>query len=139
MKAGAGIAILDTYEWLPGYGENSIAIESKGMDLVIKIEYDVEDRVQETCYRELRFNMVCAFSRTAFPGIPIFNADYSSNVKAPTMGALIEYPDSEAARAWELHFGGYRHVIHYKIAFLSENILIEIFADSMTLSDEIFI
>lgn len=139
MNAGAGISILDTYEWLPGYGENSISIESKGVDLVIRVEYDVEGRVQEACYRELRFNMTCAFSRTVFPGIPIFNTDYNSNVNTPAMGALIEYPDSEAARAWEIHFGGYRNVKHYKIAFLSENVLVEVFAENMMLSDEVFI
>lgn len=139
MEAGAGIPIIDLYEWLPTYGENSIIIESKGLELSIKIEYDVQDKPQATGYRELRFNMVCAFSRTAFPGIPISNINYASNVKAPSMGALIEYPSSETALAWSRHFGGYRPVKHYQIAFLSENILVEVFAGSVTLGDETII
>lgn len=139
MEAGAGISILDPYEWLPPYGENAVILELRGVGLTLKMEYDAEEGLQATCYRELRFDMVCAFSRTAFPGIPLFNVNYSSNVQAPSMGALIEYPASEAALAWERHFGGSRSVKHFKIAFLSENLLVEIFASSVTLGDEVII
>ncbi|WP_337262575.1 MULTISPECIES: hypothetical protein [unclassified Serratia (in: enterobacteria)] len=139
MEAGAGISILNPYEWLPPYGENAVILESRGLDLVLKIEYDAEEGLQATCYRELRFDMVCAFSRTTFPGVPLFNVNYSSSVHAPSMGALIEYPTSEATLAWKRHFGNSRSIKHFKIAFLSENVLVEIFASSVTLGDEVII
>lgn len=43
MSSGAALSILDPYEWLPSHGENALSVESKGLDLIIKIEYDTED------------------------------------------------------------------------------------------------
>lgn len=54
MKSGAAISILDPYEWLPTYGENAVSVESKGLALVIKIEYEMEDEYQTIYCRELR-------------------------------------------------------------------------------------
>ncbi|EOL8968080.1 hypothetical protein ACM92D_004139 [Cronobacter dublinensis] len=139
MKSGAAVSILDPYEWLPSYGENAVSIESKGLDLIIKIEYDTENEYQTIHCRELRFDMVCAFCRTAFPGVSILNIDYDKSAKAPSIGALIEYPNSEAAFAWNKHFCGSRQIKHYKIAFLSENVLMEIFANNVTLGSEYII
>lgn len=139
MKSGVAISILDPYEWLPTYGENAVSVESKGLALVIKIEYEMEDEYQTIYCRELRFDMVCAFCRTAFPGISTLNIDYDKNIKAPSIGVLTEYPNSEAASAWNNHFRGSRQIKHYKIVFLSENILMEIFADNVTLGSQYII
>ncbi|MBX9448151.1 hypothetical protein [Dickeya chrysanthemi] len=139
MKSGTEISILDPYEWLPSYGENSVSVESKGLDFVIKIEYDAEDNNQTIYCRELRFDMVCAFHRTTFPGVSILNIDYGKSAEAPLLGSLVEYPDSEVALAWNSHFGGFRQIKHYKIVFLSENIQMEIFANNVTLGAECII
>lgn len=136
MKSGTAVFILDPYEWLPSYGENAVSVESNGLEYVIKIEYDAEDECQTIHYRELRFDSVCVFYRTTFPGVSILNIDYDENVEAPSIGALIEYPNSEAAFAWNKHFSGLRQIKHYRITFLSENVSMEIFADNVTLGAE---
>jgi len=136
MNSGPAVSIFDLYEWLPSYGENSVTVESKGLDLTIKIEYDSENEYQKNHCRELQFDKVCAFYRTAFPGVSILNLDYDKNAESPPMGALIEYPESEAAYAWNQHFGASRQIKHYKIIFLSENIIVEIFASNVVLGDE---
>lgn len=137
MNAGTEITILDPYEWLPPYGENAISVESQGLELTIKIEYDAEDESHDVCYRELRFKMVCAFYRAAFPGIPALAINYIKSSEQTAPGFLIEYPDSETAQAWQGHWGHARQVRHYKIIFLAENVLFEIFAGSVSLSEEL--
>ena len=34
MKSGIAVSILDPYDWLPSYGENSVSIESRGLGKV---------------------------------------------------------------------------------------------------------
>jgi hypothetical protein len=53
---------------------------------------------------------------------------------------LVEYPDSEAARAWNEYWQSYRPGIrtlikHYRWFFLSENVVLEIFAESIQLEE----
>ncbi|WP_342755232.1 hypothetical protein AAGQ96_08135 [Pantoea sp. MBD-2R] len=136
MKAGDAVLLLDIYDWLPPYGENALSLESRGLDLAVKVDYDAENEGENVLYRELLFNGVCAFYKSAFPGVPMLDIDYESSKKSPATGTLVEYPDSEVAQAWTAHFGGLRAVKHYRIAFLSENVLLEVFAENVTLSDE---
>jgi hypothetical protein len=136
MKSGIAVSILDPYDWLPSYGENSVSIESRGLEVIVKIEYDAANENQGPNYRELRFDKVCDFHHTSFPGLSRLDIDYSSDARTPLTGTLIEYPDSEVAIAWSRHFGGIKHIKHYKIIFLSENISLEIFAENVNLSTE---
>ncbi len=135
MKSGFAISVFDLYEWLPSYGENSVIVESKGLDLTVKIEYESEDDYQINYCRELKFTKVCAFYRTALPGVNILCLNNDNNSEIPPMGSLIEYPESEAAKAWNQHFGDSRQIKHFRIIFLSENILMEIFASNVALGD----
>lgn len=136
MNPGFSVSIFDLYEWLPSYGENSVTVDSKGLDLTIKVEYDSEDEHQTNYCRELKFNKVCAFYRTTLPGVSLFNPGYDNNSETPPMGSLIEYPKSEVAYAWNQHFGESRQIKHYKIIFLSDNISVEVFASHVTLGDK---
>ncbi|MBG0670578.1 hypothetical protein I4P15_19220 [Enterobacter roggenkampii] len=132
MKSEIAVSILDPYDWLPSYGENSVSIESRDLEFIVKIA----NENQGPNYRELRFDKVCDFHHTSFPGLSRLDIDYSSDARTPLTGTLIEYPDSEVAIAWSRHFGGIRHIKHYKIIFLSENISLEIFAENVILSSE---
>ncbi|QYD71071.1 hypothetical protein KZJ38_18435 [Paraburkholderia edwinii] len=131
MKIGRSLEILDPYEWLPGYGESGVKIRTEGTELVVTVAYDGETGL---CERELRFTSVCSFYVQVFPGPSMLGIDKGD--AAPILqGALVEYPDSEAAIAWAQHFGGSRVVRHYSIAFLSENLLLIAFAGGVTLKN----
>lgn len=70
MKSGIAVSILDPYDWLPSYGENSVSIESRGLEVIVKIEYDAANENQGPNYRELRFDKVCDFHHTSFLDCP---------------------------------------------------------------------
>ena len=52
IKSGIAVSILDPYDWLPSYGENSVSIESRGLEVIVKIEYDAANENQGPNYRE---------------------------------------------------------------------------------------
>jgi len=68
---GRGVAVLDLYEWLPGYGENCVDIRTKGAELSVVIAYDGE---KGELKKELAFTHAAAFYKTAFPGPNILSA-----------------------------------------------------------------
>lgn len=43
MEAGRCIGVFNPYEWLPGYGENSVEIYTDGLDLCVLISFDGEN------------------------------------------------------------------------------------------------
>jgi hypothetical protein len=87
--------------------------------------------------REFVFRSVCAFYTASFPGASLLAIEPQFEDGKPDFGWLIEYTDSEAARAWQLHFASSKRIIkHYQIAFLSENQLCVVFAGDVTLSNE---
>ena len=119
--------------------EEMTCLFAPSLEVIVKIEYDVTNENQGPNYRELRFDNVCDFHHTSFPGLSRLDIDYSSDARTPLTGTLIEYPDSEVAIAWSRHFGGIKHIKHYKIIFLSENISLEIFAENVNLSSALSI
>lgn len=131
MKLGRSIEILDPYEWLPGHGESGVKIRTEGRELLVTVEYDGTSEVREC---ELRFTSVCSFYIQAFPGPSLLGAEGAAT-DSILRGALVEYPDSEAANAWAKHFGDSRMVRHYSIAFLAENLLLVILAEGVSLRD----
>ncbi|MHA6881639.1 hypothetical protein [Ralstonia pseudosolanacearum] len=127
MKAGRSVDIFDLYEWLPGHGENEIKIYKEGTELFVAVAYDAMSGV---CERKLLFTSVCSFYVQAFPGPSLFKAD-EGEATSILRGVLVEYPESEAAVAWENHFGSPRVARHYSVAFLAENILLTVIAGAV--------
>lgn len=133
MESGHPIVVLNTYDWLPGHGENSVTVSSKGLDWCVEIEYD--DRAgNESWKRELRFNGVCCFYQASFPGPLLLAIDSQAN---DTLGSLVEYPESNAALVWREHFDNRRSINHYGLYFLSENLVIQVFAESFKLMEAV--
>lgn len=129
METGRCIEVLNPYDWLPGHGENTVEIHTQNGDLSVLIPYDSE---QGELKKELLFKQAFAFYKSAFPGVSCLDLQ-SSFRDDVSIGSLVEYPDSEAARAWSKHFGGRFNVKHYRIAFMSENILLVVFATDFIL------
>jgi hypothetical protein len=123
------VEILDPYDWLPGYGENAIALQTEGTDLLVAISYDGENGPSE---RELQFKGVCSFYMQTFPG-PSMLQEMPVDATPLLRGLLVEYPDSNVALSWRNHFGGLRKLRHFSIAFSAENRLLVVVADSVFL------
>jgi hypothetical protein len=130
MKMGRGIEALDLYEWLPGHGENAVAIRTEGADLIVTVAYDCDAGVSE---RQLRFASVCSFYAQAFPGPSMLGLD-GGEAALLLRGVLVEYPDSDAALAWSQHFRDARRVRHYSVVFLAENRLLVVLANGVSLN-----
>ena len=134
MEAGRCIKVLNPYEWLPSYGENSVQIYIDGMNLTVLVAYDGDDEAQQQ--KKIRFNKVAGFYKGSFPGPKMLGVTYNTkdNEKI-SLGNLVEFPESEAARIWTIHYQGIWNVKHYKWTFLSENIMLEIFAEGVQVED----
>jgi hypothetical protein len=131
MKSGRPVVILDSYGWLPGYGETGLQARSEGLDWIVEIVYD--DSVgTNTLKRHLRFLNCCCFFQASFPGPAPLAIEFD---RSEDPSSLLEYPDSEAAIAWTRHFRSRWIVKHYSICFLSANQQIQAFADDVTLSE----
>jgi hypothetical protein len=130
MKTGRCIEVLNPYDWLPGHGENTVEIYTENGDLCVLIPYDGE---QDELKKELLFKHAVAFYKSAFPGAIDGCIDFQGAVCDVSLSSLVEFPDSEAARAWSQHFGGQYNIKHYMIAFLSGNILLVVFAEGFIL------
>src|SRR5262249_15567121 len=119
------------YDWLPGYGETSVAVRATSSDAVIEVIYD-DPSGTGALKREIQFGRVCCFYQASFPWpttMPIVLEPRA------TLGALVEFPESDAARQWTEHFGAGRVVKHFGVWFLSENLTIQVFAESFRVSD----
>lgn len=134
MKAGRGISVCDLYSHLPPYGESTVDIDCKQLNLVITIAYkSVEIKPDPDRKINLKFSDVSSFYEAAYPGVNIMNIEYDYPINSSDRGSLIEYPDSEAAIAWRQHFEGHFRINHYQIIFLASNIKIEVFAEEFEL------
>lgn len=128
--------IIDLYQWLPNYGENSVSFFSKGLDVILTVTYDVEDDTRgEYASRDLLFKKVCSFEKSTFPGALKSNKSITLNETPKfTLGSLVELIDSDKVNDWNTHFKDKRVCNHFIIHFLSENMMFEIIADSVELS-----
>lgn len=131
MEKGRCVTVLDPYDWLPGHGENSIELHTQGADLSVIIPYDGECGELK---KELFFRHAVAFYNAACPGPSMLRLHCSVRCDA-SMSSLVEYPDSEAAKAWRDHFQGLFWVKHYSIFFMSENVALVVFAEDVVLRD----
>lgn len=129
MDAGQGIGVLDLYNWLPPYGETRVKMHSEGLSYIVEIEFDSENACSGSDLKiKLIFESVCSFYKAASPGANVKNIEYGKPADDSSLGTLMEYPNSKVALAWQRHFGGHQEVKHYKIVFLSANVVIEILA-----------
>jgi len=139
MKSGEPIVVLDPYDWLPGYGENRVAAYSEGLDWKVEITYDDPSPHDQRLRRALVFTGVSSFCLALFPGGPTLGVDYPPS--GDNLGALLEYPDSQAALGWRSYFAGFgRHaddVKHFAMVFLSANQWIQVLAESVVLTDPV--
>lgn len=131
MEKGRCVMVLDPYDWLPGHGENGVELRTQGADLSVIIPYDGEDGELK---KELLFRHAVAFCKAACPGPSMLDMQCSVKCTA-SMSSLIEYPDSEAAKAWRDHFQGLFEIKHYSIFFMSENVDLVVFAEDILLRD----
>ena len=97
--------------------------------------------------RDIVFDDVAEFTRRAFPGLLFDDREAPERISERysgeplqestwTIGTLGLDASSERARSWANHFGNARVVNRYVVHFLSENVEIEVFARSFSLSDE---
>ncbi|QUG75846.1 hypothetical protein GKQ23_12945 [Erwinia sp. E602] len=137
MKSGRGVVYLDPYEWLPGYGENAVALIYQGSDLSVRIEYDDEEGDAAYCYRELHFKHACEFRKAAFPGAT--HSGCELELGDGRVSTLNIYPESEVAKAWNLHFNNLFRFNHYTLWFTAENVSVEVIACDVELSDVVYV
>ena len=131
MRSGPPRVVHELYDWLPGYGENQVSVFSNGGEATIDVEYG--DRLGEGVWkRAIQFIGVCCMYRASFPGptaLPIALEPGTS------LGSLVEFPASEAARAWADHFGGSRPIRHFGVWFLADNSTIQVFAENFSVTE----
>jgi hypothetical protein len=122
-KSGEAIVVLDPYDWLPGYGENGVEAHSEGLDWKVEITYDDSSADNQRWRRTLVFRGVCCFCQALSPGGPTLSVDYPPS--GDNLGALLEYPDSQAALGWRSYLAGFARsaddVKHFAMVFLSAN------------------
>jgi len=134
MEAGCCIEVFNPYDWLPGYGENSVQTFMQGMDLMVVVSYDGENGEEQE--KKIEFKGVSCFYRSSYPGPSMLGISYNVEDKEGiSISRLVEFPDSEAARAWEEHYRSARKIKHYKWGFCAENVMLEIFAESVQLEE----
>ncbi|NHZ35658.1 hypothetical protein [Massilia rubra] len=130
-KIGRDVLVIDTSQWLPDYGATTVNLVTDGGKLSVIIEYDGAQRLER---KKLVFGSVCSFARSSFPGPALDPFEYDQ-LRTVHIEALVEYPDSEAAKAWTDHFAYGRTVRHYAIYFLSANTCLTVFASDVVLLD----
>ena len=124
IKTGNGIVSFDTYNYIPGYGENSIEVSIKRDDLTMYIYYDGTKGDEEKIV--LHFPGVKFFLKTPFPNKKIIDFDYSNSDRLLGLGGLIEYPNSDLINLLSTHN---KNLTHYKIIFFAENLSIDIVSE----------
>jgi hypothetical protein len=125
MKSGKCIEIINPYAWLPGHGENSVVLVLKGADLELIIKYDAKNCIESE--KIIVFKNVCACYKTDFPGPHMLDIEYNEKSQVQ-LGSLVEYPSSEVATQWSMHYKNTRKIRHFEIIFLSENIRVIVFS-----------
>lgn len=118
--------VLDLYQWLPSYGENSVTCIYKDGNLNVEILYDSNNSDSEE-KKTIVFKHACFFSCSSFPGVEMMDIKYGD---IGNTGGLNEFAVSTGKDLWSAH---YRHlgiddIRHFFILFLAVNKRIEVFA-----------
>jgi hypothetical protein len=145
MRISEPRTIIDPYEWLPGYGESSVAIVSEGLKLAIVVRYDHENIPSGQMHlaeREFRFEYAPAFLEQPFPGG--FAFEVVGDARDLKLGRLTEFQSSEfidgylSGRATVTSHPLPR-VRHFSIQFLAENLDVHVLAAGVSLSEEVIV
>ena len=139
MVSGKPVVVHNLYDWLPGHGESGAAIRSEGKDWIVTVSYD-DPSSSCLCKREIRFRSTWEFCKAGFPGAQVFASALKMAPLGATLGALCEFPDSDAAAAWNKHLQSSRpgiriNVKHYLVVFLAENIVLNVLSEGFSVSD----
>jgi len=131
MHARQAKPVFDLSERLPSYGENRVNIRFDGADLIVDVLYDGPDDSPEQSLT-LAFKDVCCFHFSSVPGVSLLNIEYE---KSSSLGDLVEFEDSDAAKAWTEHFSiSTIRIRHFQAFFLSANNCLEVFAEEFSCS-----
>lgn len=84
MKAGRWNVVMNPYDWLPSYGENSISQTSIELDLTITVEYDGNDGCSQR--KVLMFTETSFASRASFPGPKMLDLEHSEKMTPESLG-----------------------------------------------------
>jgi len=129
MKISKPKRIIELNEWLPSYGETSVALKTQGLQLVLSVTYDGE---REEQVKQIEFDGVSSFFVSSVPGVDLLKCTYE---EIDISGSLIEFENSEAAKMWQVSVK--RPIRHYQIFFLAENKRIEVFAEEVRLIESV--
>ena len=128
MHARNPRSIIRLYDWLPLYGETSVDVRFSGSNLSVGLLYDGREDDSEKMLT-LNFTGACSFQFTSTPGAELPSIE--SEAPKP-LGDVIEYEDSDGARAWNAHYlnagGVSRGIRHFHVWFLSANQTLVVFA-----------
>ncbi len=129
MHASQPKPVFHLSKHLPSYGENRVNIRSDGTDLFVDVLHDGPDDSLEQSLT-LAFKHVCCFHFSSVPGVNLLNIEYE---KSSSLSDLVEFEDSEAAKAWTEHFSSSKsRVRHFQAFFVSANNRLEVFAEGFS-------
>jgi len=106
-----------------------VSVCLQGLDADVFVDYDSGEAAKRKVFR---FRNVCSVYKASFPGPVTITPPLD---RANIGGGLMELLGSEQARAWTEHFGAGEGVRHYRIVFLAENLLVEVFGSEVIVED----
>lgn len=101
MKISHPKLIANLYEWLPGHGESRVTFQSEGMNVYLRVEYEVETASErdaggwhvDRLARDIVFASVRSFIKLPFPSVGLF--EFIGDSKEFVLGRLTEFEKSE--------------------------------------------
>jgi uncharacterized protein YhdP len=128
----SGSVECDLTAWMPGHGENGLAVSFEGRDLKVVVRFDGQAG-QETS-KVLRFEGVSFYSVGAMPGVSSIAGKFDCDFQT---GKVIETENSELSAQWVEHWeksGFKRRCAHFVMFWGAENKAIHVIAESVGLS-----
>lgn len=142
MKISKPKALLDTYDWLPGYGESAVSLRIDGPDAILAVDYDGCSSGGDSplrLRREIIFRSCKDIVQESFPGRSVF--EYVGEVDCYNVGELVEFEESEFIdKAVARNIGASRLGLkHFCVQFMSENVAFHVIAADVELAEEILV
>ncbi len=89
--------IVDLFEWMPPYGENSVAVVISDDTVKLEISFDETNNAST---KTLSFGRTRYFSKGSFPGVGRVELTHPYKLDEFRSGSVIEIEDSTLAREW---------------------------------------
>lgn len=136
--------IENSYAWLPSYGENDIMFYNDGKDIIIEVIYDANDK-SKISFLKTKYTFInCSnFTKSSFPGVnnSLYGSSCLDTEEDSPLGVLFQKNNSTLAKKWETHYrnNGWNklRLKHYCQFFTSENVVIDIICESVTIQRDI--